>query len=670
MRRSVWILAMCGFAGLSFQEVRSQEAFGPASPVESQKPVHRAMFFSASGKDSDSSKTPAAQPETSVAEAAPPGRFVRTADATTAGGKSQNFAELFQAKPANTGSAITQAVFTAESAPGQKSLEDILQVDYEQPGDAPEGKIVQVRANAPSHAAQPFPGMEPAAAAPARHALNEPIATQPAAGSPFERQPARSNLTISRSTPQHAAPVAAAKTAPASNGPQTPSVTVEWISKSEINVGQQCRCELIVKNTGKSVNKNVQVEAYFPASVRLVSAAPEPAAGTDSLTWEFASLEPGESRTLEIAMIPLERGQIETRADVRFSSTATGTFAVSEPLLELAIEGPSQVLVGEPASHTVVVTNPGTGVATNVQVEALIPEGLEHARGKRLLMDLGSLNPGERRPVRLAMSAVSGGRHVIQVQARGDGSLVQTSAAEVLVIAPRLMAGVDGPGLRYVGRQGTYTLKVLNDGAAPTDNVRVMHKVPEGFSFVKADRGAQYDPATRILSWFAGRLEQGQSSEIHVTLSADKIGEFTHYVRATSEQGSVSDAQITTAVEGTSSLAIEVRDLDDPVEVGTEAVYEVKIRNEGSAAAKNVALACELAPGMSFVAAQGPAEHVSENGLVSFRTIPDLGPGQSATFQVRVSSTAAANLRFRARLSSESIAEPLTAEELTKFYGE
>ncbi len=231
-------------------------------------------------------------------------------------------------------------------------------------------------------------------------------------------------------------------------------------------------------------------------------------------------------------------------------------------------------------------------------------------------------------------------------------------------------AEIDKYHVRYLGRQGTFTLSVANDGTVPTDNVRVMHKIPEGFQYVGSDRGAQYDPATRLLTWFVGRLDKGQTASMKVTLSAQKIGEFQHLVRATSETGSLSDVQLWTAVEGTSSLAMHVRDLEDPVEVGAQNVYEVVVKNDGSAAAKNIGIACELAPGMTFESAEGPAQHIVDNGIVVFRALPEIAPGQSAVFRVKVSVANPGTLRFRARLTSDSIEEPLTTEELTKFYGE
>ncbi len=456
----------------------------------------------------------------------------------------------------------------------------------------------------------------------------------------------------------------------ASMAAAAPSVKLEWKKQSDINVGQECTCELVVSNVSQTTARDVEVRATFPTSIRLVKAEPAPAESQKFLGWTFDELKPGETRTLVISLIPQERGAINTRAEVRFSGSADGVFAVAEPLLDIQVEGPKQVLVGEPAAHVVTISNPGTGIADRVQIEAVLPEGLEHARGRRLLMELGSLNPGETRTVRLALAATRGGQHQLSVQAKSDGGLTCVADAMVNVIAPQIVAGVQGPSLRYVGRQGVYTVAVKNEGAAATDNVQVRYKIPEGFEFVSADRGAQFDAATGLLTCFVGRLEQNQISEIRVTLMARKLGECRHIVRATSEQGTVSDAECVTSIEGTSSLSIAVRDLEDPVEVGGKMTYEIRVRNEGSAAAKGVGLSCELPAGMTFQSAEGPAKFMQEGSMILFRSLPEVAAGETVTFKVSVSASVPGSMRFKAHLSSESIAEPLTAEELTKFYGE
>jgi uncharacterized repeat protein (TIGR01451 family) len=466
------------------------------------------------------------------------------------------------------------------------------------------------------------------------------------------------------------APLAVPARGTVSHSDRSAGVTAEWVKKSDITIGQECVCDLVVKNTTDAEVADVEVEAYMPSNVELVGTTPVPTSSGQSLVWKLASLAAGESQAITIRMIPRERGNIATQAFVRFSKAASTTFSVAEPMLAVELSGPQEVMVGEAASQTVTVRNPGTGIAANVKVEAIIPAGLEHSRGDRLVLDLGSLNPGEARPVRLALAAISGGRHTVEIRAQADGDLIQTCAAEVSVIAPKLAADIQGPGLRYLGRQAIYTLSVSNDGAANTDNVRVMHKIPEGFEFVSSDKGGRFDSSTRLLTWFVGSLGRGETAQAHVTLKGTEAGSYTHFIRATSEQGIVSDSQVTTRVEGAANLSIDVADADDPIEIGAEAAYTITVANDGSAAAGNVVLTCEIPEGAAYVVANGPVSHAAKGQQVEFRPIGSMAPGESAKFQVTVRGLNAGNLRFRASLTSDAGQEPLSAEEVTKFYGE
>lgn len=472
--------------------------------------------------------------------------------------------------------------------------------------------------------------------------LNSPVATTPTAAS------------IRPTSIKNAAPT---------------NVTAEWQTEGVFNVGQECVCKLVVTNTGSGSAADVTVETHFPTSARLIKATPKPQAADAFLTWSIGTLPAGASKTIEVVLVPSQQGDFQPSAHVRHTSTAVAGFQVLEPMLKLAISGPSQVSAGDPASQVVTITNPGTGVATNVFLEAVIPQGLEHARGGKLRTDLGNLNPGETRSVRLALAAVSGGDHVLQVGAKADAGLSQAATSTVKVVAPSLISSVEGPGLRYLGRDADYTISITNDGAATSENVRVMHKLPSGFDYVKSTRGAKYDRQSRMVSWFVGRLDRGQTVQLGLTLAATKAGAFTHLVRATSDQGVVSDSQVTTRVEGVSALAVSVADLDDPVEVGAEAAYSIEIKNEGSAPASNVALVCELPLGTTFKSAKGPSRHAEAAGKIIFQPLATIAPGQTVTYQVQAAGDQPGMKRFRATISSDAT-ESLISEEVTRFYGE
>src|SRR5206468_3939694 len=100
--------------------------------------------------------------------------------------------------------------------------------------------------------------------------------------------------------------------------------------------------------------------------------------------------------------------------------------------------------------------NPGTGVLHNVVLEARLTKGLENPRGAKLKMEIGLLNPGETRQVRLPLVATATGEQTVTIHATGGADLTQDSSAKINVIAPSVKVALEGPSLRYVGRKAAY----------------------------------------------------------------------------------------------------------------------------------------------------------------------------------------------------------------------
>lgn len=479
----------------------------------------------------------------------------------------------------------------------------------------------------------------------------------------------RQTLTTGRVTEIRRAPVARAESQVESNtNAHTPAVSVKWARKSEVNVGQECQIELIVHNHGQIIATDFEVEAHFPGSVRLTQTTPKPDEVGRTLTWKIPVLAPGERQVIDMRLIPSRRGPIATNALVRFSSMASSEFEVLEPMLKVALEGPQQVMIGEPATQMITISNPGTGLVRNVQIEAAIPEGLEHPRGERLAMDIGNLSPGETRRVRLSLVAIGGGTHPISVKAAGDSDLTRIVSSKIHVVAPSLAVAIDGPGLRYLGRTAKFDINIKNDGTVSSDNVRAKYKIPEGYGFVRAEQGGKYDPATKTVNWFIGGLEPQETRQVAVVLTSKQLGSFSHQAVAVSEHGAQSVSQFDSRVEGSASLVLDIADGNDPVEIGATTSYTIRISNEGSKAAQNVGVSCELPAAVKLVSASGPTDYIAENGLIVFKSLPQVDPNQTAVYEIKVQGTSEGNHRVRARLASDSIREPLIFEELTRFY--
>ena len=75
----------------------------------------------------------------------------------------------------------------------------------------------------------------------------------------------------------------------------------------------------------------------------------------------------------------------------------------------------------------------------------------------------------------------------------------------------------------------------------------------------------------------------------------------------TAARGLKSDAEVVTHVEGLSALLMEMVDLDDPVEVGADTAYEIRVTNTGSKTETNLQLVCTIPDKMEFRNAVGAA---------------------------------------------------------------
>jgi uncharacterized repeat protein (TIGR01451 family) len=343
--------------------------------------------------------------------------------------------------------------------------------------------------------------------------------------------------------------------------------------------------------------------------------------------------------------------------------------AVREPKLLLKATGPDKgVLVGDPAHFVLTVSNPGDHPAEKVVIHAAVSDGLESSRGPKTAYDLGNLAPGETRSVQVICAAKAGGPQQCEATAEAEGGLKAADKAAVQVTAPRLDLEVVGPKLRYLDRKALYTFKVTNPGAAVAGNVTVQDVLPAGFKFVGASDGGRHDFSTRTVSWYLGELPPGQSKAVTMEVQAVAAGEHVHKIEAHASRGVKAAGECVTRVEGLSAILMEVVDTEDPVEVGTDTVYEVRVTNTGSKTEGDVKLTCVIPPQMRFKAAQGPARFVQNGNEVAFEPLPQLAPRADAVYRITVTAAAKGDARFKAMLTSGSLTTPVTKEESTRVY--
>ncbi|MBY0525288.1 MAG: DUF11 domain-containing protein [Gemmataceae bacterium] len=453
---------------------------------------------------------------------------------------------------------------------------------------------------------------------------------------------------------------------------QEPAVSIEWIGPGSAKVNQPVSYQLIIKNISAGLVEGVGVKATIPTGVTVNATEPKANMEGDALVWALGNLEPRQEKRLDVQLTSSATGAVACQAAVTITGTSTVRLIVHEPKLAIKAAAPEKVIVGDPATVGLTITNPGDAVSEHVKVTAKLSDGLEHARGSSIDFDLGNMAPKETRTLYVLCGAKSAGSQKCEVTVSGDPKLQAQDSAAIEVLIPKVELAVTGPGMRYLDRHAVYTLKVTNPGTATANHVRLVDEIPQGFTFAAASNEGRHDFVSRTVSWFLGDLPPGQSQEVTLDLVAVNTGEHKNRAAVGAARGLRADNEIVTRIEGLPALLMELVDLDDPVEVGSDTSYEIRVTNTGTKTETNLQLTCTIPDKMEFKGAKAPSGLTSkqEGADIVFDPIPKLAPRADVIYRVNVRGTAPGDLRFRARIKADGLSDPVLKEESTKVYGD
>ena len=244
------------------------------------------------------------------------------------------------------------------------------------------------------------------------------------------------------------------------------------------------------------------------------------------------------------------------------------------------------------------------------------------------------------------------------------------SKIPIVVLAPALTLAIDGPKARYLERKATYELRVGNPGSATTRGVILIAKLPKGIEFVSTDSMGAYDPETHTVHWMLDALPSQQSGKIELVTLPRAIGEYKIEFIGRAQGNLQASTSHEVSIDGVASLGFEIINNGAPVELGREAVYEIRVFNRGTKASSNVSLRMQFPEDMRFVAAEGPTQHRVAGTRVDFGNLLQLMPGEVKTYHVRAQCLAVGDQRVVVQVQSDEMEKPVTKEENTNVYGD
>jgi uncharacterized repeat protein (TIGR01451 family) len=323
--------------------------------------------------------------------------------------------------------------------------------------------------------------------------------------------------------------------------------------------------------------------------------------------------------------------------------------------------GPASHAAGRPFTYEIVVRNPGTTPAAEVHVREQLPEDARclrtepaaTAQGPRLEWDLGDLDAGAERRLR------------VEVEARGEGPFRDrvtatcsvTQSLATVIRRPRLALTMTAPAQARLGEEVAFQVCVANNGTGPASHVLVHDRLPAGLEHAQGG-----DVEADV-----GTLAPGESKTITLRTRAVRGGRHLNEAVARADDGLEAPASAAVQVEGVAALTLEVGDRDDPVEVGAETTYEVRVRNQGTGDCSGVRVEAVVPDGMAVAGAE-PAAHHLTGQRVRFDPVAQLAGRAEAVFRVRVRAKAVGDWRFKAYLNCDQLQRPVYAEESTQVY--
>ena len=566
----------------------------------------------------------------------------------------------------------------------------------------------------PPAARQPdnVPAANPFAAAPAAVPLPqpalrapsptvEPPATQPGFAPPPLRPPAPAASPAAGFQPYAAAPPlvgAAAPSVPGAagrqpqaglaadgagrpgpmqlEGVQSPQLSVEKRGPREVQVGKPARYEILVRNGGSAPARDVTLRDSVPQGTALIATSPPAApvvtaAGGQAdgeLLWQLGELAPGAEARIVVEVMPQVEGEIGSVASVSFRADASVRSRSTKPDLQIEVSQPQAVRIGGDMQLSVRIVNPGSGVATGVVLEGFLPENVSHHAGRELEFDVGQLKPGDSRTIDLVLGSRGPGIHQARFAARADGGIEVERPVKLEVTAPTLDVEIDMPVRRFLQRQVTCSISMINAGTAPARSVELAAQLPPGMKFVKANNAGWHDERTHRVLWNLEELPAGETGIVEVVLMPVALGPQKIAAAARSTDGVAHQVAHTCEVEGLAALFFEVADSEDPIEVDGSTEYVIKVGNQGTKPATGVRISAALLGDLEPVEARGPVQHRIEARGVAFEPLAKLAPSEEAVFRIRVKGRRAGDQRVQVQAVSEDHPTPITKEEITRVY--
>ncbi|RME94221.1 MAG: DUF11 domain-containing protein, partial [Verrucomicrobia bacterium] len=381
------------------------------------------------------------------------------------------------------------------------------------------------------------------------------------------------------------------------------------------------------------------------------------------------------TKEIRIRGVALAEGVVVGCGRATFQPYVCETVKVVKPAISLTKSMPEQVVQCDTIPVKLVVRNEGSSTLTGVRVIDNLPEGLVSETGQRTVtVDVGTLAPGEAKEVAFNAQARRTGKFTNPAKVTSAEGVEAEAEASISVVKPALAIDCQVPPMReasgmkftqFVGRNFDVCWTVTNSGDAPAANTVVQVPLPAGVEVRSATAGGSLSGGSVV--WNLGTLAPGASKKVCGTFAAASGGNYTFNATTSGACADPASTSCSVVIQGVNAILVEVVDDPDPIQVGEQTTYTIRVTNQGG--------------GMDLrevnVKAIFPAEidpvAASNNGRVSGKqvvwpTVPSLATKQSITYTVTGKAVAGGDARLEVQVTTRDRQSPITELESTTAY--
>lgn len=443
-------------------------------------------------------------------------------------------------------------------------------------------------------------------------------------------------------------------------------LALEVTGPKSVRVQHDANYQVKVTNLTDMPVRNVTLISTTPEGFQ--ATGPDGAAGKPvddgHLGFPIGDLGPKESKSVTLSGKATKVGSVDTCYSLRYNPpTLCTNVEVTNPAITLSVDAPADTDICKSVTYTYTVTNTGTGTAKNVTLMEDLPDGLMTTDGKNSVSaQLGDIPQGQNRVVTATLKASKTGSFAGKAVAKSDDEATQPSATTTAVHAPMLDVAVTGEQNEYVGKQATYKIVVTNKGDAPANNAKLQVNHNNGIGNVVAE-GVDSNGIVAL-----GDLPPNGSKTVNVTATSDQGGTVMVAASASADCASPVNGSASTMFNTIPAILLETVDESDPVKVGENVVYDIKVTNQGSGPDSNIVIKAMVPDGEQYVSTDGATQPTVDGMNLTFPAIPTLAPKASVTWKVTVKAVKAGDVSFKTSATSDGVKSPAEKTEPTKLY--